>query len=307
MRTYPAVFSLLLLPYLAAAQDPGMQAAQAAQQAAQQANQQAMQNMQQASQAAQLASQQAMQNDPGPCCFAWTAPPKFSVKSGKYPGPTTVKITDATRGAVIYYTTDGWTPTINSTRYRGPIPVDSTTNLQAIAIAPYAARSLVVSAQYEINGSPAGSPANNAVSAVNNFPRATPVPLVFAADVSSKTASVGDKISLTLTEDLSVGNVVIKKGATATATVTAVDPNGAGGAPGVLSFEVDSLQSAAGPIALQGGATKEGQAKPPNAAVLIPVVGPFTLFKHGADAIISKGTPFIAYLEPNAATTQTQP
>ena len=55
-----------------------------------------------------------------------TAPPfaaafKFSVKSGTYSKPTTVKITDSTRGATIYYTMDGWTPTTSSTRYVGPI------------------------------------------------------------------------------------------------------------------------------------------------------------------------------------------
>jgi len=303
MRTHPPIFSLLLLPYLTAAQDPGMQAAQAAQQAAQQAmdaNQQAIQAMQQASQAAQQATQQAMQNSdpfPGqPCCIAWTAPPRFSVKSGKYAGPTTVRITDASRGAVIYYTTDGWTPTVNSPRYRGPIEIDSTTNLQAIAIAPYSVRSIVTSAQYEIAGTPANRSANPATNAPAN---GTPVPLIFAADVSSKTASIGDKIPLTLSEDLLIGNVVVKKGTAAVATVTAVDKTGLGGAPGVISFEVDSLQSDIGPIALQGGATKEGEAKPPNAAVLIPIVGPLTVLKHGTDAVISKSTPFTAYVQPN--------
>jgi len=245
MRTYLAIFSLLFIPYLTAAQDPGTLAAQQEQIAADQANQMAMQ-------AAQQAAQAAAQNSDlfplQPCCIAWTAPPQFSVKSGKYPAPTTVKITDATRGAIIYYTTDGWTPTANSTRYRGPIPIDSTTNLQAIAISPYAARSIVTSAQYEIAGSTANSSAAFTAAPANASANGTPVPLVFAADVSSKTASIGDQISLTLTEDVSVGNGVIKKGATATATVTAVDPAGAGGAPGVLSFEVDSLQSAIGPI-----------------------------------------------------------
>jgi len=299
MRTYPAIFSLLLLPYLTAAQDPGMQAAQQAQIAAMQANQQAMQAMQQA----QLSAQTAAQNSdpfPGqPCCIAWTAPPKFSVKSGKYGGPTTVRITDASRGAVIYYTTDGWTPTVNSPRYRGPIEIDSTTNLQAIAVAPYSVRSIVTSAQYEIAGTPAKSSASSASAAINAPANGTPVPLVFAGDVSSRTASIGDKIPLTLSEDLLIGNVVVKKGATAVATVTAVDKTGLGGAPGVISFEVDSLQSDIGPIALQGGATKEGEAKPPNAAVLIPFVGPLTVLKHGTDAVIAKGTPFTAYVQSN--------
>lgn len=99
-----------------------------------------------------------------------------------------------------------------------------------------------------------------------------------------------------LTEDLLIGNLLVKKGASAAATVTAVDRTGAAGAPGVLSFEVDFLQSDTGLIHLSGGATKEGMAKPPSGLFLIPVVGPFTLLKHGTDAVIEKGTPFIAFV-----------
>ncbi len=62
--------------------------------------------------------------------------PKFSVRSGNYSSAVTVRLKDRTRGAVIYYTTDGWTPTTASTPYIGPITIDATTSLQAIAIAP---------------------------------------------------------------------------------------------------------------------------------------------------------------------------
>jgi Chitobiase/beta-hexosaminidase C-terminal domain len=114
MRTHLVFFSLLLIPFSAKAQtDPGTLAAQAAQQATQQAQkdlQQAMQNASEANRQAAQATQVTSQNPPvTPCCLTWTAPPKFSVKAGKYPGPTKVTITDASRGAVIYYSTDGWT------------------------------------------------------------------------------------------------------------------------------------------------------------------------------------------------------
>jgi hypothetical protein len=49
---------------------------------------------------------------------------------------------------------------------------------------------------------------------------------------------------------------------------------------------------------LRGAATLEGQASLANATVLIPVVGDFTLFRHGRHAEIKTGTHFTAYLVP---------
>ena len=149
MRTLLAVAILMLSGLCVQAQDdPAAQAAQAAQQAAQQAMQQAQQQMQQLQQDTQRASDEATRqtmqnlsdasnsaNNTGLCC-AFAVKPTFSVKPGTYSGTTTVKIRDKTRGAVIYYTTDGWTPTTASKRYTGPITIDSTTTLNAIAIVP---------------------------------------------------------------------------------------------------------------------------------------------------------------------------
>ena len=123
--------------------------------------------------------------------------------------------------------------------------------------------------------------------------------MAFAQDVSSKTAEIGDKVLLTLAEDLSVNGVVIAhKGDSATVTITQVEKTGAGGAPGEIDFQADPLHTSLGLMPLRGTATLEGQTQLPNAAVLIPVVGPFTIFRHGKDADIKIGTPFTAYLVP---------
>lgn len=305
MRPFLAFSSLLLIPLIANAQDDAaaqaMQAAQQSQQAALQAMQDAAEANRQAAAAAQQAAQNSADPVPQPCCLYVTAPPKFSVKAGKYSGPMTVKMTDSTRGAVIYYSTDGWTPTVDSPRYRGPVTIPSTTTLQAIAVAPYAMRSMVTSAQYTITSTTtAPSAASSAPSpeGVESGPEnIIPVPLVFGAEVSSKTASVGDKVPMVLAQDVTIGDFVVKQGTTATVTITQVDHTGIGGAPGTLSFEADDLHPASGPIPLQGGATREGEAKPPNAAILIPMVGPLTILKHGTDAVITKGTPFTAFIE----------
>ena len=81
---------------------------------------------------------------------AATEAPIFSVIAGTYHSAQTVSITDATAGAVIYFTTDGTVPIASSTPYRDPIIVSSTETLMAVAIAPGDAASAVVTAEYTI-------------------------------------------------------------------------------------------------------------------------------------------------------------
>ncbi len=307
MRTFPILLTLVLGVASAIAQDPGIQAAQQAAQAAQQANDQAIRDAQWASQTAQSA-QQPMQNTQ--CYRCSTATPKFSVKPGTYSSAVTVKIRDASRGAVIYYTTDGWTPTAASTRYTGPITIDSTTSLQAIAISPYGRRSRVATAVYTLNGvppmpaapqsGPAGPNPTAAASASAKvlMAKGTAVPLVFASDVSSKTADVGDKIPLTLAHDLKAEGVVIaKKGTPSVATVTEVDRPQMMGVPGEVFFQVDYLQVGGTVIKLRGTAAKEGADKEVKAAALMALPVPVAPFVHGKDAEIKQGATFTAFVD----------
>jgi hypothetical protein len=199
----------------------------------------------------------------------------------------------------MYYTANGWTPTIASRPYTGPITIDSTTNLQAIAIAPYHLRSLVASAVYTFPSCAASSEQFAGIPPSN--PSCIPVHLVFARDVSSRTAEIGDKVLLTLAKDLTVnGAVIARRGDPASVTVIQVERTGAGGAPGEIDFQADPLHTSLGLLSLRGAATLEGHASPPNAAVLIPAVGAFTIFRHGKDADIKTGAPFTAYLVPPA-------
>jgi len=81
---------------------------------------------------------------------AATSTPAFSPAAGTYQGTQTVTITDATPGAVIYYTTDGSTPTTSSTLYSAPIIVSASETLKAIAATTDNAASAVASATYVI-------------------------------------------------------------------------------------------------------------------------------------------------------------
>ena len=79
------------------------------------------------------------------------SPPIFSPTVGIYTTPQTVTLTDATKGAVIYYTTNGTTPSTSSTKYTAAINVSSTTTIEAIAVAAGYLNSIVASGTYTIH------------------------------------------------------------------------------------------------------------------------------------------------------------
>jgi len=86
------------------------------------------------------------------------ATPTFSVPQGSYTTIQTVSISDTTAGAIIYYTLDGSPPTINSTKYAGPITVSSTETIKAIAAGNGFSASAVASATYTVNLPAAATP-----------------------------------------------------------------------------------------------------------------------------------------------------
>ncbi|MDR3726477.1 MAG: chitobiase/beta-hexosaminidase C-terminal domain-containing protein [Terracidiphilus sp.] len=87
------------------------------------------------------------------------ATPSFSLSAGTYTSAQSVTLTDSTSGAAIYYTTNGSTPTANSTLYTGAITVSSTETIEAIAIASGYTNSAVASATYTITLPVAATPA----------------------------------------------------------------------------------------------------------------------------------------------------
>ena len=81
--------------------------------------------------------------------------PAFSPAGGTFSTAQQVTLTDADAGAVIYYTLDGTTPTVNSTEYAGPLAIGSTTTVRAVA-ALNGGVSPVSSATYTIYNSSGG-------------------------------------------------------------------------------------------------------------------------------------------------------
>jgi hypothetical protein len=80
-----------------------------------------------------------------------TATPAFKPAAGTYPSAQNVTITDGTAKAIIYYTTNGNTPTTSSTKYTGTaIKVSTTETIKAIAVATGYSQSALQTATYTI-------------------------------------------------------------------------------------------------------------------------------------------------------------
>jgi len=280
----------------AAQDDPASIANQQAMQAMQQAQQQAQQAMEDARRASDEAMRQAQQNaadasqNTGPV-IAFTAAPSFSVKPGTVAAGTQVRLSTRTHYATIYYTTNGWTPTTSSKRYRGPITIQSTTQIQAIAIAPDMARSQLSKATYVVRDSKPSS--EHAAIVTDGILRAgTRLHLITAASATSEKAQIGDTMLLSLNQDVRIGDkVVIPRGTLVHATITQSDHPGALGVPGNLAFEVDFMNAGTKKIGLNGGESIEGQPHVGRAAgiSMIPVIGFSGLAVHGDQAEIKPG------------------
>ena len=80
------------------------------------------------------------------------AAPSLSPAPGTYTAAQTIALSDPTPGAVIYYTTNGATPTTNSARYSAgtPLQISSTTTINAMAAASNYSNSAVIGATYTI-------------------------------------------------------------------------------------------------------------------------------------------------------------
>ena len=98
------------------------------------------------------------------------AAPTMSPSPGTYSATQSVTLADSTPGALIYYTTNGTTPTTSSALYVAgtPVQVSATTTIKAIAVASGYSTSAVATGTYTIN-LPGGAPISVSLAAVDTI------------------------------------------------------------------------------------------------------------------------------------------
>ena len=82
--------------------------------------------------------------------------PTASKEGGNYTGAQRIELSTATDGAEIYYTTDGSTPTVDSTKYTGAVAISRTTTLRAVSVLDGVLTSDEFEAEYTIRTSSGG-------------------------------------------------------------------------------------------------------------------------------------------------------
>lgn len=130
------------------------------------------------------------------------------------------------------------------------------------------------------------------------------VNLQFAQDLSSKTSSEGDSVTLVLADDLKVGDVVVAKaGAKAFGEVTKAEKAGMMGKPGQLNIRLDYVKVGDDKIRLRGQKGKEGKDGTTGTVVLTVLFGPLGLIHHGSNIEIKKGQAIKAYVSDDIPLT----
>ena len=156
-----------------------------------------------------------------------TATPTFSPAAGTYATAQTVTISDATPGAVIYYTTDGTTPTTSAAKDTGPVTVSSTETIHAFAAASGYINGAMASATYTIQPPPT---------------------FAFAGSTTSLTVASGSRGTVTLTvtprngfdSTVSFACTGLPSGVGCTFSPTTVTPSGTGAVTTQLTFSANT-------------------------------------------------------------------
>ncbi len=184
-----------------------------------------------------------------------TPTPTFSVPTGTYSSEQSVTLSDTDTSATIYYSTDGSTPTLNSTKYTEPISVSSTETINAIALDSTTGgyiESAEASAKYTINISSNPLPALYSLSPAFTSSGGTAFTLTATGTgfISGSTMYWGSTALTTtyvsatqLTAQVPASDIT----SSGTTGITVQTPAPGGGTSDTREFEVDSGSPGSGP------------------------------------------------------------
>ena len=131
------------------------------------------------------------------------------------------------------------------------------------------------------------------------IPAGTPLTVAIDEDLSSASATQGQRVSFHLTSDYSeFGHVLIAQGTPVRGTVAHVARRSAGGNPGALTIQVTSVRAVDGTrIPLRGTTKAVGKKRQGQAAALGVLTLGIGATKKGLSAAISAGTEYTVFTD----------
>ena len=116
--------------------------------------------------------------------------------------------------------------------------------------------------------------------------------------LSSKTANEGDRITVTLVDDVALPNgVVLKAGYRGVGEVVEARSNGAMGKTGKVNIRINYLKVGEQRIRLRGAKSAQGDHRTGTQVVTVVLVGVFAGFVKGKNITIPKGTMITAFVD----------
>lgn len=146
---------------------------------------------------------------------------------------------------------------------------------------------------------PGGTGTTAVAGKAAKVPDGEKVRLLLMEEVSSATAQEGDRVNLTVAEDVKVGeDVIIAKGAAAAGKISHAKKKGMLGEGGKLTMSLDQVKCVDGQnVRIRATASREGDDKLGKTVAVFVLAGPFAVLVKGKDVTSPKGTEYAAYLD----------
>jgi hypothetical protein len=129
----------------------------------------------------------------------------------------------------------------------------------------------------------------------------TELPMRLEETLSSKTANEGDRVTVSLTDDVKLSDgTVLRAGYRGVGEVTHARKSGNMGKSGQLSLSLNYLKVGDDRIKLRATKASQGKGNTTNQVVGVVFIGVFAAFIKGHSVEIPKGTKITAYVDQDA-------